>query len=730
MTAPSYPPTTVPLPPQTFSPTASSKPTSSPTYSQHNITKETQTDQTALWVLSVVSVVLAVFTTYFLVQFFARKDTPLYARIIVGLSWFLGFFGILTLLPLDLVTELYQGDFSPIANLWKLTYWVTFLLAWVICAIAQEYHVDGHFTFRSKMISACIRTIKLYLKILVVLVVLGVILYFAVGINQQYLVAASNFYGLSLIVIMLGYGLVELPVSIWRAANAERMLASEFFRASTVETEMIDAEDFVDETVEEIVLFRNRLSRSGERNRDLEIHTDQVLELAPRRDATTRTTSSSSRVGGTSTTSSSSTAAATAAAVTGATPAETNDKLPLTMASLAKLHMNLKIALAAADRARWDWNHLLEKTTRLEKLIQYQNNPSANTVAPEDENNNETGEDGSNNGENNNQQQQVMEMSSNNDIGDLSTTSQTNGNDGNGGDINGVFGVVRGLDGGIATGTGTGAIAGDGGIGRVQHPSKCCLCCVQCGRAYRGFVFRHHTLAYRALAIVCGISSSLLLWSAISSPFSETLSVYGMILHLANNPITIWASSFLPLVYMVTTCYIALFKFNYFDALALHGNQQTDAYNLLYNASYMCRLEFSLGVVYANMLFPQDTRYTAFYKMVGDMDTRQFIGLSFNKWAPVLILFFAIASFFNLGNRALDCLGIGTHKLPRRGNPEHEEKIAEGMRLVSETRARRERERRRQFATSTAQYSVRTQLARATGREGSYARVEDLLENM
>ena len=654
-------------------------PTPSPTRYVKNVTEPSAGAGVALWSMSMVSVFLSFVATYRLLKYFARLDTPFYAMFTVGLSWFLAFAGVLVLLPLDLVSELYNADFPEISIAWKVVYVLTWFLAWVFCALAGEYHLDGHFTFRSRMCSAIWTTVKTYLIILVVIVIVGIIVFFTVGISVQYIVAVSNFYGMFLIIIMLGYGLVELPMSLWRTADAQGALNSEFFRAGQVETARIDAEDKVDETVEEVVLFRNRLQRSNERDPQLEEYVELVLSKAPRRDVAMR---GAAAVPG---------AGARAAAV--ARGAET----PLTMGQLAGLHMRLKQALTAAERARWDWDYLLQRTAHLEKVIQLQGGSTQLRVEP-------------------------AESSAASAVRSQLRGGITAPSSSSAASSSGVNGATP-----SPSPPPPGGDADEVGVthNALLNPFKACARCLH------NILSRHHWLLYHLAAWTCAIQSLILLWCAVVSPFGIHLSVFGLTLNNANDMVSIWLSSFWPLMYMAACCYMALFKFSYFDVLALHGNHQTDAYNLLYNASYLSRLQFALGVTYFGMLFPEDSADTAFHNLVGDMDTTRFTGVSFNKFSPVLILFFSIASFFNAGDRCLDFLGIGTHKRPRKGVQEHEERIAQGQELVARTRARMERERQRQFASAMSQYSVRAQgFAPNTvaGREGRYARVEDLLQ--
>lgn len=88
------------------------------------------------------------------------------------------------------------------------------------------------------------------------------------------------------------------------------------------------------------------------------------------------------------------------------------------------------------------------------------------------------------------------------------------------------------------------------------------------------------------------------------------------------------------------------------------------------------------------MLLPQDSSYTSFHKLVGgvcnqqfsapnehrtgetdacihkDMDTVPLLGDNFNKFSPILIVFFAVASLFNAGWLCRPLVAIARFRFP------------------------------------------------------------------
>lgn len=67
---------------------------------------------------------------------------------------------------------------------------------------------------------------------------------------QTFGITAANTWGLFLLVLLLGYGLVEIPRSYWKASRHGYLLAKTYFKTSKMMTEKTDAEENLEETME------------------------------------------------------------------------------------------------------------------------------------------------------------------------------------------------------------------------------------------------------------------------------------------------------------------------------------------------------------------------------------------------------------------------------------------------------------------------------------------------
>lgn len=63
-------------------------------------------------------------------------------------------------------------------------------------------------------------------------------------------IAAANTWGLFLLVLLLGYGLVEIPRSHWNGAKRGYLLMKTYFKAAKLMTEKADAEENLEDIME------------------------------------------------------------------------------------------------------------------------------------------------------------------------------------------------------------------------------------------------------------------------------------------------------------------------------------------------------------------------------------------------------------------------------------------------------------------------------------------------
>ncbi|KAH8382504.1 hypothetical protein KR009_003896 [Drosophila setifemur] len=167
-------------------------------------------------------------------------------------------------------------------NLWRIIYWSSQFLTWLIMPLMQSYLKAGDFTVKGKLKSALIENAIYYGSYLFICGVL--LIYIAVkgeSLDWQKLKAiassASNTWGLFLLVLLLGYALVEVPRSLWNNAKPGFALQYAHFKAAKLSTEKAEAEEHVDDILESLQC----ISRVIPNNHDLRPCLETILRKVP-----------------------------------------------------------------------------------------------------------------------------------------------------------------------------------------------------------------------------------------------------------------------------------------------------------------------------------------------------------------------------------------------------------------------------------------------------------------
>ncbi|XP_035999688.1 G-protein coupled receptor-associated protein LMBRD2B isoform X1 [Fundulus heteroclitus] len=268
------------------------------------------------------AVVVAVF---FLVLYLLHRYGDLKKQqrlVLLGtlLSWYLCFL-IVFILPLDVSTTIYnqcihdfsnrtssasqseQALFQPAsaANFclkswsyipdgvlpvfWRVVYWTSQFLTWLLLPFMQSYARSGAFSILGKVKTALIQNAIYYGTYLLIFVVL--LIYAAVHLHlklswtglQTIGIAAANTWGLFLLVLLLGYGLVEIPRSYWLSSSNDFLLAKAYFKVAKLATEKAAAEETLADVMEEV----SDIDRSVRFNHGLRKCVDTILTKCPTR---------------------------------------------------------------------------------------------------------------------------------------------------------------------------------------------------------------------------------------------------------------------------------------------------------------------------------------------------------------------------------------------------------------------------------------------------------------
>ena len=131
-------------------------------------------------------------------------------------------------------------DRDVLPHLWKVVYWSSQLLTWLILPLMQSYSQAGEFTRWGKLRSALWDNAIFYSSyILIALILLVYVatqpsLHLTWDRTKAIAAAASNTWGLFVLVLLLGYGLVEVPRNLWNRSQRGYQLHHTYFKVCTV----------------------------------------------------------------------------------------------------------------------------------------------------------------------------------------------------------------------------------------------------------------------------------------------------------------------------------------------------------------------------------------------------------------------------------------------------------------------------------------------------------------
>uniref|UniRef100_A0A3P8WZ08 LMBR1 domain containing 2b n=1 Tax=Cynoglossus semilaevis TaxID=244447 RepID=A0A3P8WZ08_CYNSE len=166
---------------------------------------------------------------------------------------------------------------------WRVVYWTSQCLTWLLLPFMQSYARSGGFSITGKVKTALIENAIYYGTYL--LIFGSLLIYVAVHPKlhlswyelQTIGITAANTWGLFLLVLLLGYGLVEIPRSYWNASRPGHLLIKTYFKASKLMTEKADAEENLEDVMEEV----RKVSESIKYNHPLRKCIDTVLRKCP-----------------------------------------------------------------------------------------------------------------------------------------------------------------------------------------------------------------------------------------------------------------------------------------------------------------------------------------------------------------------------------------------------------------------------------------------------------------
>ena len=140
--------------------------------------------------------------------------------------------------------------------LWRIIYWGSQLLTWLILPFMQSFAQSAEFTMSGKIRGSLIANAIYYGSYLCIFSILLIYVGVKHTLDGQKLkvigITASNTWGLFLLVLLLGYGLVEVPRSLWVKSRTALYLKELYFRIAKLHGEKCDAEENLEDILNEV----------------------------------------------------------------------------------------------------------------------------------------------------------------------------------------------------------------------------------------------------------------------------------------------------------------------------------------------------------------------------------------------------------------------------------------------------------------------------------------------
>jgi len=188
-----------------------------------------------------------------------KRNNPVSVKAQVFLSWTLSV-SILTLVPLDVGYSLSQmgndenggahertDDGNVMTHMWGVTYWSTFLLTWVILPLHQIYEDSGDFTFASRCSTALRENVVFYLVLVGILAIGATGLLFFGSLDASslsaYGIVVANAWGISTGILLVGYGLVEVPRALYKRSFLDDRPTRAYKRVAHVSRSLQEAHE-------------------------------------------------------------------------------------------------------------------------------------------------------------------------------------------------------------------------------------------------------------------------------------------------------------------------------------------------------------------------------------------------------------------------------------------------------------------------------------------------------
>jgi hypothetical protein len=164
---------------------------------------------------------------------------------------------------------------------WRIVYWLTFVLTWLILPLLAEYVDAGYRDPKARMIYSLRSNGKYQLIVLGCAVVGLIYMIFSYGFDftaiRGLVMALAYVWGLALAIYLMGHGLVAIPRRMFRKADISGSLRRTQGQAPKVHEKLDDAILVLEELEAQVMQLKQRKTGSA---RDFEAWIDELVDIA------------------------------------------------------------------------------------------------------------------------------------------------------------------------------------------------------------------------------------------------------------------------------------------------------------------------------------------------------------------------------------------------------------------------------------------------------------------
>lgn len=232
--------------------------------------------------------IISIAVLFLLRHYLPLRTTPAFLLIPIFLSLVLPASAIL-LVPIDLASSARENDHGgkgiwlpkrAVLVSWRIVYWLTFVLTWVVLPLLGEYMDAGYRDPRSRMIYS-LRSNARYQLIVLGCAVAGLIyMIFSYGFDftaiRGLVMALAYVWGLMLAIYLMGHGLVAMPRKMFRAADISGSLRRVQAQAPRVNEQLEDAILALEELEAQVMQLKQRKTGTA---RDFQEWIEELVDM-------------------------------------------------------------------------------------------------------------------------------------------------------------------------------------------------------------------------------------------------------------------------------------------------------------------------------------------------------------------------------------------------------------------------------------------------------------------